>query len=404
MARGWSGGDDREGHPMTGRDWADVARDHPPVPDEPPEAYLDKYGITVRYDPMAAKPAVKAQKANEAGVVIQCGKDLMMEKIEWLWPGWLARGKFHLLAGSKAAGKSTILFDLMARITAGSTWPDGTPAPLGDVMVWSGEDGMADTILPRFVAAGGDRNRFFFPSATRVNGAVRAFDPSTDLDSLITEAAKLPNLSLLAIDPIVLALPARSDSHRNAETRRGLQPLVDFAEHRNIALMGITHFTKGTQDHDPVERITGSLAFGALPRCVWGASADDDGIQRRLVRISSNIGAGGGGIEYTLFQAPLPGHDFSAQSVDWGKKLTGSARELLNATKRSAEAEATAFLTTFLANGPAPQPEIKAAAEAHCQSWATIRRAQKTLGIKPQKNGKGWSWELPAPANTFNRH
>jgi hypothetical protein len=133
-----------------------------------------------------------------------------------------------------------------------------------------------------------------------------------------------------------------------------------------------------------------------LPRVVWGASADEDGNQRRLVRISSNIGATGGGIEYMLFEAPLPDYDFSAQRVDWGVLLNGSARELLNATKRSAEAEATAFLPNYLEGGPKSQRDIKEAADAFCHSWATIRRAQQKLGIKPLQNRNGWFWELPA--------
>src|ERR1700756_3507211 len=94
--------------------------------------------------------------ATENRILLQSGEELPLEKIKWLWPGWLARGKFHVLAGSKGAGKSTILFDLMARLTSDrETWPDGVPAPSGDVMVWSGEDGIQDTILPRFHAAGG---------------------------------------------------------------------------------------------------------------------------------------------------------------------------------------------------------------------------------------------------------
>jgi putative DNA primase/helicase len=336
-------------------------------------------------------------------VLLQCAEGVAMEKIEWLWPGWLARGKFHLIAGGKAAGKSTIVFDLMARITAeGATWPDGKPAPTGDVMIWSGEDGVRDTILPRFCAAGGVPSRLHFPTTTRIAGTERPFDPSTDIGMLIDAATRLPNLLFVGIDPVVLALPARADSHKNTETRRGLQPLVDFAEQRGIALMGVTHFTKGTEDRDPVERVTGSLAFGALPRIIWGASADEDGNQRRLVRVVSNIGPSSGGIEYTLYQAPLPDHDFSAQRIDWGKQIKGLARELLNAAKRSAEAEAAAFLTTFLAAGPKPQREIKEAAEAHCHSWATTRRAQKKLGIKPQKNGKDWHWEMPPELSIFN--
>jgi hypothetical protein len=274
-----------------------------------------------------------------------------MEKIEWLWPGWFARGKFHLLAGGKGVGKSTLAFDLFARMTTpGATWPDNTPikAP-ADVMIWSGEDGVSDTILPRFVAAGGNPDHIYFPVSTCVDGQSRSFDPSIDMEALVAAAEHYSNLGAVLIDPVVMVLPSRSDSHKNTETRRGLQPLVEFAEQRGVAILGVTHFTKNTQDRDPVERVTGSLAFGALPRIIWGASKDDDEHQRRLVRISSNIGPTGGGFEYTLFEAPIPDHDFSAQRVSWGKRLTGSARELLDGQKRSAEGSAEAWLREFLA-------------------------------------------------------
>jgi hypothetical protein len=334
--------------------------------------------------------------ANAGAVLIRKATEESLEKIEWLWRGWLASGKFHILAGSKGTGKSTLLYDLAARLTAGPSWPDGTPvATRRDAMIWSGEDGIRDTILPRFVIAGGDRNRLYFPTHTFVDGEKRPFDPSTDIEALVAAAARYPELGMVMIDPVVLVLPSRSDSHKNSETRRGLQPLVDFAEARGIAVVGVTHFTKGTQDRDPIERVTGSLAFGALPRCVWGTSADDDGVQRRLVRISSNIGPSGGGIEYTLLQEPLPDLDFSAQHVVWGAQLKGSARELLDAKKRSAQAEAAAFLLDFLRSGGKPAKEVKAASDAHCHNWATVRLAQKKLGIKPWKNGVAWYWELP---------
>ena len=33
-------------------------------------------------------------------VVLTCGADLTPEPVQWLWPDWLALGKFHLLAAS----------------------------------------------------------------------------------------------------------------------------------------------------------------------------------------------------------------------------------------------------------------------------------------------------------------
>ncbi len=351
-------------------------------------------------DPFAKGRNAGATQAPDS-IELNCGKDFTLEKIEWLWPGWLAAGKLHLLAGAKAAGKSTITFDLAARLTSGSQWPDGSPAPQGDVVIWSGEDGIEDTILPRFVAAGGDLGRIFPIKYALEAGSRRPFDPSTDIPALIQAAQRLPELRLVVIDPVVLVLPAGADSHKNTETRRGLQPLVEFAERQRVALLGVTHFTKGTADRDPIERVTGSLAFGALPRIVWGASANEDGYQRRLVRIASNIGPTGDGFEYTLHQEPLIGRDFAAQRVAWGAKLSGSPRDLLDAIKQTAKADAAGFLRDTLTAGPVPQREVKAAAEAHGHSWATIRRAQKDLRIKPVRNGKGWCWELPAEPSTF---
>ena len=335
-------------------------------------------------------------------IPLKTGEDFRLQKIDWLWPGWFAKGKLHLLAGAKTTGKSTVSFDLMARVTVGADWPDksGT-APVGDVLVWSGEDAIEDTILPRFVAAGGDLKRIYPIRDVRIGDSTRPFDPATDIPRLIDFAAQIPTLRFAMIDPVVLALPSGADSHKNTETRRGLQPLVEFAENRGVALLGITHFTKGTADRDPIERVTGSLAFGALPRVVLAASADEDGFQRRLVRIASNIGPTGGGIEYTLHQEPLRDLDFSAQRVNWGARLTGSPRELLSAQKQSAEAEASGFLREFLTAGALPQREVKEAAEAHGHSWATIRRAQAKLKIKPVKTPKGWCWEMPPSMSRF---
>jgi len=34
------------------------------------------------------------------------------EPIRWLWPGWLARGKLHVLAGAPGTGKTTLAMAL----------------------------------------------------------------------------------------------------------------------------------------------------------------------------------------------------------------------------------------------------------------------------------------------------
>jgi putative DNA primase/helicase len=168
-------------------------------------------------------------------------------------------------------------------------------------------------------------------------------------------------------------------------------------------LLGITHFTKGTQGRDPIERITGSLAFGAIPRVVWGAAKGDseDG-PRRLVRISSNIGSSGGGFEYLLRQDLVPDHDFTAQRVVWGKRLEGTPLDLLeNNQDKGKKLQAIQLLDQLLTNGGIPVSDIKEAATANGISWPTMERAKaEAKNIVAEKVGRNWQWrkEMPEPA------
>lgn len=332
--------------------------------------------------------------------LIKSGEIGMLEKVDWVWPNWLAAGKFHLLCGQKGTGKSTIAFDLFAQITVGGKFPDGTPAPLGDVLVWSGEDDLNDTILPRVYAAGGDLTHVHYPDCTIVGGVKRSFDPAFDIPSLLEAARKIPTLRALLIDPVVSASSA--DSHKNSETRRGLQPLIDMTEELHLVLLGITHFTKGTQGQEPIERIAGSLAFGAIPRVVLGAvKGETEEAPRKLVRIASNIGKSGGAFEYLLRQDLLPGFDFTGQRVLWGKQLTGTPLELLgDGQAASQKLSAVKFLDEMLVGGvPVKVKDLKDAAVAHGLSWRTIERAKTEIGtIVAEQAERAWHWRKTSAA------
>ena len=95
-------------------------------------------------------------------VVLVSASALTPEPVRWLWQDWLARGKFHLLAGAPGQGKTTIAMGLAATVTAGGLWPDGSRCDAGTVLIWSGEDDYADTLLPRLISAGADKSRVHF--------------------------------------------------------------------------------------------------------------------------------------------------------------------------------------------------------------------------------------------------
>lgn len=337
------------------------------------------------------------------GVVLLCGSDLKPEPIRWLWHSWLALGKLHLLAGAPGQGKTTIAIAFAATVTSGGRWPDGSRCPAGNVLIWSGEDDPADTLLPRLMAAGGDRSRVHFVSGTRIDGELQSFDPARDLGALQAQAEQLGDVRLIVVDPIVSAVTG--DSHKNTETRRALQPLVDLATNMDAALVGITHFSKGGQGGDPSQRVLGSVAFTAVARVVLVAAkvqAEDGGADRRiLARSKSNIGPDVGGYEYNLEQAePLPG--IQASYVTWGASVKGTARELLSdpneqdGEEKNAQTAACDFLKEMLQDCPVCSKDLEVQAKEAGISWRTVRRASETMGIiKKPAADKRWYWRLP---------
>jgi putative DNA primase/helicase len=325
-------------------------------------------------------------------------------KIDWIWPGWLAAGKFHLIAGSPGTGKTTLSLSMAATITTGGAFPCGHQADVGSVLMWTGEDDLADSIVPRFQACAGDRARLHFVSGVRAdNGEIIPFDPACDIERLIVAARAINDLRLLIVDPVVSAVSG--DSHKNGETRRALQPLVDFAAQAGIAVLGVTHYSKGTSGRDPAERVTGSLAFVAVSRLVMvTGKPKEPGERWRLVRAKSNIGPDGGGFEYDLQRNQVDREqDIFGQYVLWGEALEGSAQALL-AEVETADTNADApnrqaaeeWLAELLGAGMVKAGHIRARAEQAGHKWATVRRAKTVLGVEAIKLGLGgWAWQMP---------
>ena len=335
------------------------------------------------------------------GVVLLCAAEIESRPIRWLWRYWLARGKFHVLAGAPGTGKTTIALSIAAAITRRAALPDGTLPTVGNVLLWSGEDDPADTLVPRLRAAGADLSRVHIVGDVGRGEDARPFDPARDLAALERQAERIGDVALLIADPVVSAVSG--DSHKNTEVRRALQPMVHLATRLDCAVLGISHFSKGTSGRDPVERVTGSIAFGALARLVLvTAKGEDDA--RLLARAKSNIGPDGGGFSYTLEQVETDG--LEASRVVWGTPLEGTARDLLGdaeAVGDSPRDDAAGWLADALAGAEVPVREIRREATAAGLSWRTVERAKAELGVVAEAVGKTdgsrgaayWTWRLP---------
>lgn len=353
--------------------------------------------------PHKSKRPVAAKAAAKRSVTLVQFSAIEEKPVEWLWDQYLPLGKLTLLAGSGGTGKSTIAFNLAGIISNGGAWPDGSRCrSAGNVIIWSSEDDPADTIKPRLLAVGADVSRCgVITGAIDDHGLSCPFDAARDMQELHEAVNRIGGISLLVIDPIVSAVVG--DMNKSNEVRRSLQTVVDFAAETNCAVLGITHFAKGTAGRNSAERVIGSTAFKDFSRMTLVAAKDEESNNRVFTRAKSNNSADTGGFSYSIEVVALH-RGITTTRIVWGEPLQGSSRAILAEVEGEPDEEssklavAKRFLLEHLCNGPVASKELmEHAREGYNVSNNTLRRAQKDLGIVASKSAfaGGWMWALP---------
>jgi hypothetical protein len=88
--------------------------------------------------------------------------DVPPESVRWLWEGRIPFGKVTLLESEPGLGKSTLTLELAARVSRGAPMPlMKTHAAPANVVIFNGDDGLADTIRPRLDVADADVSRIY---------------------------------------------------------------------------------------------------------------------------------------------------------------------------------------------------------------------------------------------------
>lgn len=337
------------------------------------------------------------------------------EKIEWLWPGRLARGKHTCLAGEQGCGKSQLSIAIIAAVTTGGLWPcrEGRSPIAGNVIILSAEDGATDTIVPRLMASGADRDRVHIIAAVCNSDGRgrRTFNMQTDIELLERKIAEIGDVALVVIDPVSSYL-GKTDSHKNGEVRGVLEPLADMAERARVAVLSITHFSKpgSANTVKALHRIIGSVAFTAAPRVAFAVIEDAENPGRYLtLHAKNNLAPPPQGLAYRLEQA-IVADGIVASRVAWETEpVTMTANQAMAADAAGVQAnkatdEAREFLQDILASGPVPQRDVKGAAEGAGLAWASVRRAKDRLGVTAVRESVGtsgagrWLWSLPISA------
>ncbi len=315
--------------------------------------------------------------------------DVEAQAIEWLWPARIPKGKVTLLVGDPGAGKSFVSLAISASVTNGTPLPGGKEHSPQSVLIWNGEDGTADTIRPRSEAAGADLSRtFVIEGETGPDGVQTPFGLHS-IDLVANHVAQVGDVGLVIVDPIA-ALLAGIDAHRDAEIRSSLQPLADFAERHDVAVLAIAHLNKRAAEQ-ALYRVGGSIGFVGLARSVLLAAVDPEDGRRAIAPLKCNLAAMPSPIQYSI----------DTEGRFWWGSASGelTADHLLRSVRpeRYGGARDTAerFLRDVLANGPLQATDLEAFAEDRGIAVATLKRARRALGVITKRTREGWTVCLP---------
>ena len=320
-------------------------------------------------------------------------------RVEWAWLRRIPLGKLTTFAGIMGIGKTFLLCDIAARQSAGTFWPDATQTPIeaGDVLFISGEDEPEDTLVPRLMECGADLKRVRFLSLE----ALLAFQLD-NLKLLDRAADECNNLRIVVIDPPSSYL-GDVDDHKNAELRRLLTPLQQWAARRKVAVIFNTHLNKGGNGKvEAIFRVIGSVAWMAAVRAGHLIALDPDDPEKRLfVPMKSNLGKRAPALAYTVKETAE-----EMARVEWLGEVDVTADQAVNREnkKKKRRVVASEWLEEIFPPGvnQLPSDDVwKLKDQKTNLSNDALKEAKYDMGIRAQKltDDEGvtkwfWIWSL----------
>jgi len=331
----------------------------------------------------------------------------------WGWDERIPAGAISLIAGREGIGKSLFLIDMTAKVTRG-TLPGAFHGRPRGVIYCATEDSWNHTIIPRLIAAGADMTRVYRAEVEIIeSGGVLDLIVPRDCD-LIADAIKASDIALLALDPLMSAIDARVDTHKDRDLRTALEPLVRMADNSGCMVVGLAHFSKaGTSD--ALTLITGSRAFTAIVRAVIAIARDNDSEEGTSVvtQVKNSLGRMNlPSLSYVIKSACIEtpeGNTYVGRLTFTGETqltvediLQAQAGPGSNETKEMLD-DAAAWLRGYLTDqgGEAAAKDVHDAARSARIIRSHLYRSLKRLGIVTARTGTFPSvtiWYLPENA------
>jgi hypothetical protein len=332
-------------------------------------------------------------------------EDVRCDDLQWLWELRIARGAVTILESDGSCGKSSLAYDLAARVSRGRAMPlGGAAAEPGGVVLLPGEADVSRTVLPALLAAGAD------PERIGVYDKCRAAAPLTlpaDLAAVQALCARY-QARLLVIDPLSSFVPQGLGSEKMM--RSIVTPLTAWAEMTGIAVLIIRHLLK-QRARNVVMQGAGSHALGAAARSQLLVGPDGAAKYQYLLAQGKPNLADAPTVAYRTLRSAD-----GVITVEWLGESSVTAAELGKACRGGAgegviAAQDAPYLLYSLLSSEAEVPAAEAidwVAKAAGVSKSTVQRAATDkLHVVRRRKGFGRDsvifWQLPQGAEAERR-
>lgn len=336
---------------------------------------------------------------------------IRVRPVRWLWEQRIALGTLCLVGGREGIGKSLLAYTLAAQMTRG-TLPGVYLGLAKAVIIAASEDSWEHTIVPRLMAAGADLDRVFRIEVRATDGNDSALELPIDLLELQRVILE-QSAALIILDPLLSRLSTDLDTHKDADVRVALEPVVKLADASGCAALGLIHVNKSASS-DPLTLLMGSRAFVAVARSVLFVMTDPDDATKRLMgQAKNNLGS----IDLPTLAfhvvnvkvADSPEGEVWTGQVAW---LGDSLRSIADAiavsagtvTEQTDQNDAAAWLTEYLESvgGACDSVTVKKAGNRAGHSTRTLHRARVKLRLLVSTFGfpKQTGWALPTVVNS----
>ena len=201
-------------------------------------------------------------------------QDIEVEAISWLWYPFIPYGKVTIIQGDPGEGKTTLVLQIIARLTKGESIINENANPPINVIYQTAEDGLSDTIKPRLLAANADCSKVLVIDDKDT--------PLTMRDIRLEKAIAETSAKLVVLDPIQGFLGADVDMHRANEIRPIMKHIAELAGKYKCAVILIGHMNKCSVGKSAYRGL-GSIDFQAAARSVLIVGRIKDEPETRVV-------------------------------------------------------------------------------------------------------------------------